>query len=245
MKFFRFLSLFLLFLSIPFLVGFKVPPFQGFVTDTAGVLSETQVTQLSAFSTELQTKTGMEVATLIVADSGEESIESVAQDVFDQWKIGQKGKDNGVLLVYAVKQKKMRIAVGYGLEGALPDGKAGRLRDEFILPLARSGHLAEAIENGHKAVILTLAKEAGVEISGDLQVSRKRHSTKSELPDWAQGILLILLILFLWKGRGWLLPFLLLGGFGGGRGGGFDDRGGGFGGFGGGSSGGGGASGDW
>lgn len=242
-RYFALLTVFAL-ISWGIFSGFKVPSYEGFVTDYAGVLSQDQKGRLSALSEDLKAKTGVEVATLVVPDIEDESIESVEQDVFDHWKIGQKGKDNGVLLIYAVKQKKMRIGVGYGLEGVLPDGKAGRIRDEFILPFAHAGRLAEAIENGHNAVISLMADEYKVQVSGTQVRQIRRHQRQAQLPDWLQGILLVGLILFLWKGRGWLLPLILLGGMGGGSGGNYRD-GGGFSGFGGGGSGGGGASGDW
>jgi uncharacterized protein len=79
---------------------------------------------------ELYDKTGSEAAVVVIDTTGDESIEEYANGLFREWGIGNKQKNNGVLLLVAVKDRKMRIEVGYGLEGILPDGKTGRIRDE-------------------------------------------------------------------------------------------------------------------
>ncbi len=232
-------------------LGFTSPQTHGFVTDYAGVLSPAQQKDMAMLSTELSQKTGVEVATLIVPSIGDTPVEDAAQEVFNAWKLGQKGKDNGVLFFVSLKPRKMRIAVGYGLEGLLPDAKVGRLLTDVVLPYAKNGQVAQGIYAGHVLLLNEIAKDYHVGLTGAAKPNR--------VPQFHFRIASLLRILFFvfilaaifgrrgGGGGGWWLPLMFLGGFGGGGGGlgGSDDNGGGFGGFGGGDSGGGGASRDW
>jgi len=169
-------------------------------------------------------------------------IEYYANEVAEKNKIGTKKHDNGVLFVVAKKDKKMRIEVGYGLEGALPDALASSILRNEVRPYFRRGDYYSGIAAG-----LTAIMKATV---GEYKNNQKKNDEEEGLPI-GTIVFIIIMILSLFGGRGSGLGLLWLGagmlGGGGSRGGGFGDSGGGFGGFsgGGGGFGGGGASGGW
>lgn len=228
---------------------------KGFVNDFAGVISDSEEQMMESLLGNVKTKTGAEVAVVSVKSLDGESIERYAVDLFAQWGIGQKGKDNGVLFLIAPKERKMRIEVGYGLEGALPDGLAGDIRDSYVLPAFRQGDYGKGVLNGTVAICSVIGKEYGVSfIDGGSEAYKKFGMTSR--PRKRRGgflrFIMLLIFFFFFRGRYWFLPFMF-GGYSGRRGywsggssyGGNGGFSGGFGGFGGGSSGGGGASGGW
>lgn len=229
--------------------AFDVPPARAFVTDQAGVLPDERERALEARLRAVARTRGIELAVFTVADLGGETIEGAAQRVFDAWKMGTKGQDRGALFLIAPRERKVRIQVGYGLEGELPDGKVGALLDQHVLARFRQGDLAGGIEAGVQAVLAEL--NAADPPPLPRPVRRGRPAA-----DPVSTAVLVGLIVLLALGSavspgfrrmlGDLLFYMLIFGRGGGghhRPGG--DDGGGFGGFGGGSSGGGGASRGW
>jgi uncharacterized protein len=110
------------------------PDYQGFVNDYAGLLTPQAKAQLDARLTQLEKDTGAEVAVVTVKSLEGDSIEDYAVRLFEKWGIGKKGKDNGVLFLVALEDRKMRIEVGYGLEPVITDARAGRIRDDDVLP---------------------------------------------------------------------------------------------------------------
>jgi len=186
------------------------------------------------------------------------SIEEFATALEEKWKVGKKGTDRGILMIFVMNPAgsntpKDRIEVGYGLEGILPDGKVGDIRRDMI-PLAQKGDYSDAILLGVREIAGVIATDAGV----TLDTGQTVHYYHREAQPQRQmsltevlvigGVLLVVFLVLCATGHVgmafWLLFNLIGGGGGGGR---DDDRGGGggFGGFGGGSSGGGGASGDF
>ena len=228
-----------------------VAPPQGFVTDRAGVIDAATRAKLTALLEELQQKTGAEIAVLTVDTTAPLDDFTYAMQVADAWKPGKKGEDTGVLVLVAVQDRKIRILTGYGVEGILPDGLVGEIRDRQMLPEFRAGHLAAGIRNGVEALASRIAASRGVELSGvptplPLPV---RQAPQQTMPTWVVVLILIAFFLLTMRGRrggrsgG---PVIIPGGFGGSGGfGGFGGGGGGFGGFGGGGFGGGGAGGSW
>lgn len=219
----------------------------GPINDFAGVLSATQRARMSALAREVQQKTGASLVVATFKNLGGSDIETFANELFSAWGIGQKGKDNGLLFLIALKERRMRIEVGYGLEGIIPDGLAGRIRDQYMLPYFKKGQFGTGLENGLVAAAQVIAKDAGVRLTGAPQARAAGGKTKAGFGGLGFFVLLALFFLIGRRGRRGILPWIILGGLmgGGGRssggGGGF----GGFGGFGGGMSGGGGASGGW
>ncbi len=222
----------------------------GLVSDFAGIISPEWEGRITDLATELERKTGAEIATVTVRSLEGEDLEGFAYKLLVDWGIGKRGENNGVLILVAVEDRKTRIEVGYGLEPILPDGYVGGILDESVLPRFRKGEYGEGIYAGAFAVADRIAKEAGIELTGEgvvpgvRQVSQRRTS-----PCGTIGSILFFIFFVLFAIRH---PFLALflfgrgfGGFGGGFGGGMGGGSGGFGGFGGGLGGGGGASRGW
>jgi uncharacterized protein len=218
-----------------------IPAYQGYVTDTAGVLG-TWAGQTEELCRDIERKTTAEVAVLTVRSTAPLPAQEYAHKVFDRWKIGKKGKDNGVLVLVAVDDRKMWIATGYGVEGVLPDGKAGEIRDRIILPLFRGGKYGEGVYRG--------VEKIGTVLGGGGGTPPGPPSVSDESLFFIALIILFLLLVFSWVLRIYKYVSSGWGGSGGHTGsgwgcGGGGFGGGGFGGFGGGFSGGGGAGGGW
>ncbi len=241
----------LLCLVVPALASFPKPV--GLVNDFANIIPNNAQAKLENLLRELKQKTTDEVAVVTIADLENASVEGYAVDLFENWGIGQKGKDNGVLILVAVAQRKVRIEVGYGLEGILPDGRVGEIIREQITPAFKAGDYGGGLLQGTLAVAGIIARDAGVQLSGLPQVSRRQYPThsRSRRGGGLGSLILLALMVFLFFKYPRLFSLLLLGSLlGGGRRGGYwsgggGGFGGGFGGFGGGLSGGGGASGGW
>jgi len=224
----------------------------GHVNDFANVIPAATERKIAAICLEVKQKTGAEIAVTAVETVGNEYYTEYANKLFKAWGIGGQGKDNGVLFFTTIKERGVRIEVGYGLEGILPDGRVGAILDDYVVPYFRRGDYGRGSLEGTKALAQVIAKDAGVEITGAVPVRIKRTNVRRKTKgSWFFKLLMIALFLLLFRGgRGGLLPLLLLGslagrgrygGFGGGGFGGGGSFGGGFGGFGGGMSGGGGA----
>ena len=230
------------------------PKRRGLINDFANVISPQYEQKLAQVTDELLRKTDVPVVVVTMPDIGGEDYNEYANRLYAAWGIGKKGEDRGVLILVALKERKMRIEIGYGIEGLIPDGLAGEIRDQYIIPYLKRNQFGEGLLNGTLAIASIIAKDARVSLTGQVPLKRpvKRRSGLSSLV----VLLLFFLVLFsVGRGRGGLWPLLLLlfmgrggyyGGYGrGGFGGSFGSFGGGFGGFGGGLSGGGGAGGSF
>jgi uncharacterized protein len=130
-----------------------VPPLTGRVVDQTATLSASDADALTQKLKDLETRKGSQVAVLIVPTTQPEAIEQFSIRVAEAWKIGRKKIDDGALLVVAKNDRKLRIEVGYGLEGALPDVTARRIIDEIIVPHFRTGDFAGGISAGVDRII--------------------------------------------------------------------------------------------
>jgi len=137
-----------------------VPPLKARVTDLTGTLTADQRGALEQKLAALESRKGSQVAVLLVPTTQPETVEQYAIRVFDQWKLGRKGVDDGVLLVVARNDRKLRIEVGYGLEGAIPDATARRIIDEEIVPLFKQGNFYGGVSAGMDRVIRLIDGEA-------------------------------------------------------------------------------------
>jgi uncharacterized protein len=230
----------------------QIPAPQGFVTDQAGVIDAGQRARLDALLQELQRKTGAEIAVLTVDTTAPLDDFSYAMQVAEAWKVGRKGEDTGVLVLVAVRDRKVRVLTGYGVEGVLPDGLIGSIEDREMVPEFRAGRFGEGIWRGVAQMAQRIASEKGVTLTG-VPAPRPPAAPAQPLPLWVIVLAVVLMMLVMSRakrygvraGRG---PIVFPGGFGGRGGrdfGGFGGGGGGFGGFGGGGFGGGGAGRSW
>lgn len=221
-----------------------VPAPRGYVSDYVGVLDAATVRDLEALIGELRAKTGAEIAVVVVDSTQPLTAFDYAMKVAEAWKPGTKRLDNGVVFVAALKDRQMYILTGYGVEGILPDGKVGEIRDQLVRPAFRRGDYAGGVRAATTAIATIIADANHVQLSG-----QRAFETGPRPNSGGAGLLLVLvlIIVLLLALRVPLLP-LLMGGLSGprsGGSGGFGGGGGGFGGFSGGGFGGGGAGGDW
>ena len=215
-----------------------VPKATGYVNDQAGLLSSATRLKVEHFLEGFEKSDSTQLAVLTIPSLEGESLEDYAIRAAEQWGIGQKGKDNGALLLIAKAERKVRIEVGYGLEGRLTDLLSGRIIDYEITPRFKQGDF----DGGVVAGVTAMAEAVRGEYQGTGRTSRKKERNPL-------GMLALLLFLgpgLMLLGGGARSGHRRHGGFWiggppfGGRGG-----GGGFGGFGGGGFGGGGSSGSW
>ena len=227
-----------------------IPPLRGRVNDYANLMTPGRAQSLEQRLGQFETETGHQIAVLTLPSLQGEDIEGFSIRVAESWKIGKKKFDNGAILIVAQNDRKLRIEVGYGLEGVLPDAIANRIINEVIVPRFRDGDFPGGIEAGVDAIVRVTKGEPLPE------TARKRKAAPASYIHLIAPLLLLVFFFFsifsrwasptAWNTRGrrgYYGPggFFPGGGFGGG---GFGGGGGGFSG-GGGGFGGGGASGGW
>jgi uncharacterized protein len=138
----------------------EIPPLNSPVIDTVGVLGDYSA-QLERTLRDLKSEKGSEVAVLIISSTKPETIEQYSIRVVAAWKLGRKGIDDGALLLIALQDRTVRIEVGRGLEGDLPDAKANRIIQERVIPRFKAGDIRAGIEDGVNAIVATVR---GVEL---------------------------------------------------------------------------------
>lgn len=116
-----------------------VPPLEARVTDLTGTLSATQRSRLENELREFETRKGSQIAILLVSSTAPETVEQYALRVAEKWQLGRKGVDDGLLILVAMQDRAIRLEVGYGLEGVVPDAIAKRIISEIITPYFRQG----------------------------------------------------------------------------------------------------------
>lgn len=229
-------------------LALDVPKHSGPVVDLAGVLSKADQAKIAASLLQFQQQHGPQLQVLVVPSLEDETIEGYSIKVVDKWKLGAKGKDDGVLLLVATKDRKVRIEVGRGLEGDLPDVIAGRIIRTGIIPFFKQGQTGAGVLVGLGMIAETLGGKLENIPAPQL---RKQKNTSGGLGYLLFIGLFLIGPLFGRRRRGGvgsaLLGGLLMGAAmsGGRRGGSGGFGGGGFGGGGGGGFSGGGASGSW
>lgn len=236
--------LFLLLVATSFLVHAQraIPAHNAvWVHDEANVLSASAKAQMEALLQAHRDSTSTQIAVLIVPSLEGEDIDGYSVRVFEAWKLGQKGKDNGVLFLIAMQERQMRIEVGYGLEGVLTDALSSRINRNEVAPYFREGNYEAGIQAGVVAIIKAVAGE----YKNDNPAPRKRGKKSS----WSTIIFIILLVILMSRrnrgggGAGGYWTAAMMGSMLGGRGSSGGSWGGDFGG--GGFSGGGGSSDSW
>lgn len=225
-----------------------------YVNDFAGVLTADTKLIIMRDSVALQQQTGAQIVVVTVTTLDGQALETYSLDILRSWGIGDKVKNNGVLILLAINERMSRIEVGYGLEGRLPDGKTGRIQDDYMLPYYKNDQYDEGIKNGYLAVLQEVAAEYDLDLSTIEQSVPEQPANNpmgdSSLPTLIGFGFIFLLLLADWIFlHGIITRTLIMSAFlrgrryGGGKGGsGFGGGFGGGGGSGGGGSGGGGGS---
>jgi len=241
------------------------PKPSGYVNDFAGVLDQPSRERIEQLCKELETKTGVQFSVVTIDSLNGDPIEDYAVKLFQQWGIGKKDQSNGLLVLVAIKERRTRMEVGYGLEHVIPDGYSGEVL-RSLQPYFRANQYGLGLYAAANQLARRVAQNAGVTLSTSTEAPEPRDRQRTGTSSPFQLIMiggLILLALF-------VLPYLLggrggglmgpppgsgryrrggyyggFGGFGGGSGGFGGGGSGGFGGFGGGNSGGGGSSSGW
>lgn len=154
----------------------SLPEPSGFVNDFVSLLKTQERLVLEETLRQFDRETSNEIVVAIVPNLQEITVEDFAVRLFEKWKIGEKKKDNGILLLISMEERKSRIEVGYGLEGAIPDGLAGEILDTQLIPEFRNGNYAEGIK---KAVSFMMVKVKG-EYVPDLSVEQGSPKTLAD-----------------------------------------------------------------
>ena len=222
------------------------------VNDFTNTLTQEQIAALENKLVTYDDSTSNQIAVVIIPTTGDYSVEEIALEIIRRWGVGNKDKNNGIVLLIAKDDRKIRIETGYGLEGAVPDITAKSIIDNYITPNFKEGNYYRGLAEGTDAIIRAAA--------GEYKAPAGYGSKKKKGIGWTSIIFIIIFLLIAMAGggrggggmmsrrgyggfgAGWIIGSLLGGGSGSGGGGG---GGGGFGGFGGGGGGGGGASGGW
>ena len=171
----KFLALFgLLFATISFSASayaLEVPPTPSVpVVDQTGTLSQDQIDALVQKINAQEKSTGNEIAVLMVKSLEGEALEDYSIKVARQWGVGQKDRNSGVLLFIAKDDRRLRIEVGYGLEGALTDARSGRIIRDRITPEFKAGNYYEGIDSGVDGIIAAIKNEADPNLNENDQV---------------------------------------------------------------------------
>lgn len=217
--------------------SFEVPRLAGPVMDRARMIDPRDSREIQLLVERLRKEGFAQLQVLTVSDLQGEPIESASIKVVDQWKLGSEKNDNGVLLLVALKERRIRIEVGQGLEGTIPDAIAKRIIEDQMLPLFRAGRASAGILLGVKSLTAQITQDPELVKDQWKEVSPNKKSTAA--------VMFFLLFLLITLSRLGIGPMALAAAASGGRpmgGGGFGGRGG-FGGGGGWSGGGGGFSG--
>lgn len=231
-----------------------------FVYDETGTIGQELKDEIIEVNKALQSRTGAQVVVAVVKNTeGYSGAQEYGNELFEKWQIGDKEKDNGVLMLISLDERDLWIEIGYGLEGALPDGKVGRIRDQYIFPYFKQGDYESGVRNGFNAIVEQIKIEYNLEDLG----AAPPEGAEEDGFSYATIIIFIIIMVIIYissrkGGRGGRGGTGSSGGSSGGYfppiiggpssgSGGFGGSSGGFGGFsgGGGSSGGGGAGGRW
>ena len=150
------------------------------VNDFAGVITSEYNEKITTLITDLELKTSAEIAVATVDSIAPYDEVEYANKLFDMWKVGKRSRDNGVIVLLAVKERAWRIEVGYGLEGILPDSKCGEIGRSYMLPYFKEGKYGEGLYNGVAAICKVILQDAGIPM-GNLHIAKPKEA-KEQVP---------------------------------------------------------------
>ncbi len=177
-------------LSLPAL-ALDVPALSGRINDTAGMLSQTNVTELKQLLAAFEESESTQIVLLTIPSLEGEVLEDFSLRVVEKWRIGQKGLDNGALLLVSRDDRRLRIEVGYGLEGSLTDMTGGRIISRVIVPRFKEGKFDQGIHDGLLAMIQAVRGE----------FTAPQASTKRTTGNDPAGLLFLLIFVYSFVGR--------------------------------------------
>ncbi len=180
--------------AFPALAAYTPPPLVGHVVDVPGALTASERSALDAKLDHARKSKGPAVAVLVVGPLDGTPIEDVAYQTFNTWAVGASGKDDGVLLVVAPSDRKIRIETGKGVGGALTDVQSSHINREIIGPALAKGDTYGALDRGTDAILSALAKDPSLETPPDQQLKTKKKSPLQN-PLVIGGIVLALVVI--------------------------------------------------
>ena len=166
-----------------------IPPLKSPVTDLTGTLSPGELRSMQGMLTDYSQQKGSQIVVLIISTTNPEDIASYAIRVAEEWKIGREGIDDGVILLVAKDDRELRIEVGYGLEGAIPDAYAKRIIENLIIPKFRNGQFYAGISDGVGAIMGLIE---GEELPGVTTAQRRSGGSGGNPFKKSMAILIIL-----------------------------------------------------
>ena len=149
-----------------------------YVNDSAGVLDNSLKNYIISTNKSLYSQTGAQIVVVTVNSLDGDAIEDYANKLFRQYGIGDSKKNNGVLILLSIQDRKCRIEVGYGLEGTLTDGKTGRIQDDYMVPYFKNDNWQDGIKNGYNAVLEEVKNEYNVTINGSVEAVKGNQTDK-------------------------------------------------------------------
>ena len=167
-----------------------------YIYDTDNIIDDDIESKLNALLVELEDKTEAEFAVLTIPSLNGNSIETYANTVFNEWGLGKKGQDNGLLLLVSRSDKRVRLEIGRGFEGILNDSKCGRILDDYFVPYRENDEYNQAVEYTVEVVAKSIADDSGVEIQGLSDVSKLMKSTEENTLSSDDIIIIISIIIF-------------------------------------------------
>jgi uncharacterized protein len=184
--FFSIMTFFFLFVGAA--SALDVPGYKGRVNDFAGMLKSDQIVQLEKKLEQYEKETSNQIAILAIPSLEGEDLEGFSIRVTDKWKVGQKGKDNGILILIAFKDRKMRIEVGKGLEGSLTDLISGRIIDSVMAPAFKEKAYYKGLDDAINSIQLA--------IKGEFKADKAKDATKSRFDNTEMYMIVYGMILF-------------------------------------------------
>src|ERR1039458_5210174 len=166
----KFLLALSLLIALPVFATNQWPPPRGYVNDFAHVMPSNQSQSLELLLTEVEQKTGSQISVVTVPTLEGDDIDGAAVSLATAWGIGKKGKDNGILIMLSIQDRKDSIQVGYGLESVITDGETGTIRRQQMEPFFKQGNYGQGLLNGANAVAQLIAQNAGIALDGRVQV---------------------------------------------------------------------------
>jgi len=191
--------------------AFDVPPLEGRVNDHAELLGPGERERLESVLARYESETGHQFALLTLEDTGDLPIEEVGIQVAEAWKLGTEARDDGLIFIVVPRERKMRIEVGYGLEGAIPDAVAKRVIEDHVAPRFRAGEFAAGVFTGFDRL---MAAAEGESVGAPVPPRGRGRRAPGQNPFAGLLTLGLFASFFLARIFGFLLPGFLFGMFG-------------------------------